>query len=87
MAAVLPAKTPWRDGAEPDTLREMRSWEQIKQDELADMFPSYDVWFVPRVCGHTLWCARPKGHPVATIQAGSADELQERIAREIADVG
>jgi hypothetical protein len=62
----------------------MRSWEQIRCAELAEMFPSHDVWIVPRYCGHTVWCSRPKGHPTATINASSADELQAAIAQEIA---
>jgi hypothetical protein len=64
----------------------MRSWADIKRDELAEMFPSHDVWYVPQYCGHTVWCSRPKGHPIATINAGSADELQAEIAQELAEM-
>ena len=64
----------------------MRSWAEIKRDELAEMFPSHDVWFVPQYCAHTVWCSRPKGHPTATINAASADELQTEIAQELAEM-
>lgn len=64
----------------------MRTWAEIKRDELAEMFPSHDVWFVPQYCGHTVWCSRPKGHDIATINAGSADELQAEIAQERAEM-
>ncbi len=63
----------------------MRTWEEIRRDDLAEMFPNHDVWFVPRYCAHTAWCSRPKGHPIATINANSADELQAAIAEEIAE--
>lgn len=53
----------------------MRTWADIRRDELAAMFPTYDVWIVPRYCQHTMWCSRPKGHDIATINADSADEL------------
>ena len=66
----------------------MRSWEDIRRDELAEMFPGHDVWTVRHAtCRHTTWCSRPKGTPVATINANSADELQADIAQEIADAG
>jgi hypothetical protein len=64
----------------------MRTWAEIRRGELAEMFPSHDVWFVPQYCGHTVWCSRPKGHPIATINAGSADELQAEIAQELAEM-
>jgi hypothetical protein len=63
----------------------MRTWEEIRRDELAEMFPDHDIWTVRRAtCRHTTWCSRPKGTPTATINAGSADELQADIAQEIA---
>ena len=64
----------------------MVSWEDARRDELAAMFPDHDVWTVRNAtCRHTTWCSRPKGTPTATINAGSADELQAAIAAEIAD--
>lgn len=64
----------------------MRSWADDKQDELAEMFPTHDVWYVLGYGGQTTWCSRPKGHPIATINAGSADELQAEIAQELAEM-
>jgi len=58
---------------------------RIKRDELAELFPSHDVWFVPQYCGNTVWCSRPKGHAIATINAASADDLQAEIAQELAE--
>lgn len=62
----------------------MRAWADDKRDELAEKFPTHDVWFVPEYGGHVTWCSRPKGHPIATINCGSADELEESITQELA---
>ena len=65
----------------------IRTWADIKRDELAEMFPSHDIWTVRNpVCRHTTWCSRPKGHPIATINAASADDLQADIAQELAEM-
>jgi hypothetical protein len=64
----------------------IRSWEDIKRDELASLFPDHDIWTVRyATCRHTSWHSRPKGEPIATLSAGSADELQAEIAEEIAE--
>lgn len=62
----------------------MRLWADDKRDELAEMFPSHDVWFVPEYGGHVMWCSRPKGHQIATLNRGSAGELEEAITEELA---
>jgi hypothetical protein len=63
----------------------IRSWEDIKRDELASLFTTHDIWTVRNVvCRHVTWHSRPKGTPTATINAGSADELQALIAQELA---
>jgi hypothetical protein len=63
----------------------MRTWEEARRNELAGMFPDYDIWYVRRYCQHTAWCCRPKGTPVATIERDSADQLQAALAMELAD--
>jgi hypothetical protein len=63
----------------------IRAYEDIKCDELAELFPSHDIWTVRNAtCRHVSWHSRPKGHPVATLSANSADELQAAIAQELA---
>ena len=63
----------------------IRAWDDIKRDELAALFPGHDIWTVRNVvCRHVSWHSRPKGHPIATINADSADELQAAIAQELA---
>jgi hypothetical protein len=63
----------------------IRAWDDIKRDELAAMFPSHDIWTVRNVvCRHVSWHSRPKGYPVATLNADSADDLQAAIAAELA---
>jgi hypothetical protein len=62
----------------------MRAWVDDKRDELAATFPTHDIWFVPEYGGHVTWCSRPKGHPIATLNRGSAGELEKAITEELA---
>jgi hypothetical protein len=63
----------------------IRAWEDIRRDELAEMFPGHDIWTVRNsACRHVTWCSRPKGTPTATINTDSADDLQAMIAQELA---
>lgn len=65
----------------------MRSWEDIRADELRAMFPTHDIWTVRyATCRHTSWHSRPKGTPTATLSCDSADELQAELAQELADM-
>jgi hypothetical protein len=62
----------------------IRAYEDIKRDELAELFSGHDIWTVRyTTCRHVSWHSRPKGHPVATLSADSADELQALIAQEL----
>lgn len=64
----------------------IRAWEDIRRDELAALFPGHDIWTVRNVtCRHVSWHSRPKGHPIATLSANSADELQADLAEETAE--
>jgi len=65
----------------------IRSWDDLKRDQLAELFPTHDIWTVRHTtCRHTTWCSRPKGHPTATLNCNSADDLQSEIAQELADM-
>jgi len=57
----------------------MTSWEDRQQAILAIVFPAWDVWYVRPVYGAITWHARPKGHPVATVDASSSRELDQKI--------
>lgn len=58
----------------------MQSWEDRQLAVLRPAYPDWDIWYVRYATARrTAWCARPKGTPVATIQAGSPDELAELI--------
>ena len=64
----------------------VRAYEDIKRDELAALFPGYDIWTIRyATCRHVSWHSRPKGHPICTLSADSADELQALIAADLAD--
>lgn len=50
---------------------------------LRQRFPDWDIWYVRLATARrTVWSARPKGHPVATIQAWSPDELEWMIREQ-----
>lgn len=61
----------------------MQSWAE---QQLANLRPQYEgrwqIWVVPRYCQTTVWCARPKGSPIATINADSPEHLIEEIRRQ-----
>jgi hypothetical protein len=57
----------------------MQSWEDRQADILKDHFPGWDVWCVTMLYGPNTWHARPKGHPVALVDASSPDELARAI--------
>jgi hypothetical protein len=61
----------------------MQAWEDGQLALLRPRWPDWDIWYV-RLTGvrRTIWCAKPKGHPVATIQAGSPDELEWDIHQQ-----
>lgn len=46
------------------------------------MFPGWDIWYVPVYLGPDTWCAKPEGHPVATINRDSAGLLAEAIREQ-----
>lgn len=57
----------------------MRSWNDQQAEILRDHFPSWDCWYVVRLYSPDTWHARPKGHPVALVDASSPDELARAI--------
>jgi hypothetical protein len=57
----------------------MQSWADQQTAILRERHPGWDVWFVPKTGRGYWWCARPKGTPVATIQASSPEELAELV--------
>jgi len=54
----------------------MQSWDDQQLAQLRPMWPGWDIWTVRlATVRQTVWCARPKGHPVATINVWSPGEL------------
>ena len=60
----------------------MKSWADEQLDVLRPNYPGWDIWIVPNYGRGETWCARPTGHPVATINADSPEELVEEIRRQ-----
>jgi hypothetical protein len=47
------------------------------------MYPHWDIWTVRLATARqTVWCARPAGHPVATINTDSPEHLVEKIRQQ-----
>ena len=46
-------------------------------------YPDWDLWTVKvLIPSHTVWCAKPKGSAVATINADSPESLVAEIAEQ-----
>jgi hypothetical protein len=65
-------------------LRLMVCWADEQLAKLRSVHgDDWDIWYVPyAVTRQTAWCARPKGHPVATVQAWTPEGLAEQIKRQ-----
>jgi hypothetical protein len=61
----------------------MQSWADQQLAILRPQYPDWDLWIVRMLIpGGTVWCARPKGHPVATINADSPEHLVAKIREQ-----
>jgi hypothetical protein len=66
----------------------MQSWDE---QQLATLRPQYEgrweLWTVRSIYPKpfTTWCARPVGHPVATINTDGPEHLVEEIRRQEQD--
>jgi hypothetical protein len=59
----------------------MQTWDEIQLGGLQASYPDWELWIVRcAVPPHTVWCARPKGAPIATINVYSPEELITAIA-------
>jgi hypothetical protein len=54
---------------------------RLQQHQRQGAYPSWDIWFVGCYQAPATWAAKPKGCPVATINANSPEELIEAIGR------
>jgi hypothetical protein len=61
----------------------MQSWDDQQLAILRPMYPRCDIWVVRLATARqTVWCARPKGTPTATINADSPEHLVEKIRQQ-----
>ena len=62
----------------------MIDWASEQLAMLCPMYPGWDLWAVRSIYPRpsTTWCARPKGSPIATINADSPEHLIEEIRRQ-----
>ena len=63
----------------------MQTWAEQQLVILRANHPGWDVWFVPCWPNYIVWCARPVGHPVATINADSPESLVDAIRQQEQD--
>lgn len=65
--------------AEPVTT----DWTGQQLAILRPKYPHWDLWAVRvLIPKKTVWCARPKGHPVATINTDSPEHLIAEIREQ-----
>jgi hypothetical protein len=60
----------------------MQTWADEQLASLRDHHPGWDIWFVPCWPNHIVWCARPIGHPIATINTDSPEHLIQEIRQQ-----
>jgi len=60
------------------------TWEDQQLAVLRPMYPRWDIWTVRNIYPKPsyTWCARPKGAPVATVNAESPEDLVAAIAEQ-----
>ena len=61
----------------------MQSWDDRQLAILRPQYPGWDLWAVRlATVKQTVWCGKPKGHLVATINTDSPEHLIEEIRRQ-----
>jgi hypothetical protein len=65
----------------------MKDWAEQQLAILRRQYEGrWDLWTVRlATVKQTVWCARPAGHPVATINTDSPEHLVEEIRRQEQD--
>jgi hypothetical protein len=63
----------------------MQSWDDDQLAILRPNYPRWDLWAVRCWPNHTVWCARPKGSPIATINTDSPEHLIDEIRQQEQD--
>jgi hypothetical protein len=57
----------------------MTTWADERLAQLRADWPDWDIWYVLRYLVPAIWCAKPKGAEVATINTDSPERLVELI--------
>jgi hypothetical protein len=57
-------------------------WAEQQLAMLRPRYPAWDIWVVRTWPNGCIWCARPTGAPVATINADSPEALAAEIAEQ-----
>ena len=61
----------------------MLDWTEQQLAILRPMYPRWDIWTVRiTTARRTVWCARPVGSPVATINTDSPETLIAEIREQ-----
>jgi len=63
---------------------DLTDWTDRQLAILRPKYPQWDLWAVRSIYPRpsTTWCARPKGSPIATINADSPEHLVAEIRRQ-----
>jgi len=54
-------------------------WADDQLALLRPNYPAWQLWVVRRYIGGTVWCAKPAGAPIATINTDTPEQLIEAI--------
>ncbi len=58
------------------------TWDEEQLALIRPNYPEWDLWIVPCYMAPTVWCAKPKGASIATINAGSREHLVGEIRQQ-----
>lgn len=65
----------------------MTDWTEQQLAVLRPLWPGWDLWVVRvLVPPSVVWCARPVGTPIATINAHSPEELVAEMRRQATQI-
>lgn len=63
----------------------MSDWAEEQLAALRPNYPGWQLWLVRCWPNQIVWCARPAGHPVATINTSTPEELIKEIRQQEQD--
>jgi hypothetical protein len=60
----------------------MTDWAEQVLADLKPNYPHWNLWVVRQFIGGIVWCAKPAGSPIATINTDSPESLIAEIREQ-----